>query len=681
MTAEFHQRVREVFDRALERPESDRARFVRSECLGEPALFEAVDRLLQARTASADSFMNTGSAAIQRIGRYMVHGELGRGGMGVVYDAMDPMIERSVALKVINLAVADTDAETLRDRLFKEARSCGRLSHPGIVVIFDVGQEGQSAFIAMELVDGPSLHKMLVSGPRLRTKEALRILKEAASALDYAHHHGVVHRDIKPGNIMLRSDGAVKIADFGIAKVISGEGTTMTGVIMGTPSYMSPEQIEGRSVDGRSDQFSLAVLAYELLAGERPFRADSLPTIAHLIVYGARPSPRTMNADLPPAVDAVFQKALARLAEDRFESCSAFVAALQSAVETVVPVPVAAPVPQPVSVPAQPAPVPVEIVQKRRAEKKSSGAPTIFAGLAAVLLVAFAVFYYLHNKASLSAVLTPGAAAPAAVPSPVQPNTTGAPKNIPVAPAVPAGPPVIKQFHIDESIKTGQPATLTWDVVGADKVTIDQGIGKNLAPKGMSVVVPAVTTTYTLTASSAAGTEKKTAKVEVESEEVPVAVRVKMLHDDAETQRKQGHLGEAIRLMTVAASLGDTAAMVQLGDDYASDDNGVPEDDHTAMAWYRRAAERGNTDGMVALGGMYEIGIEGVDADEAEAAKWFQKAADLNNAAAMYDLGTLYEKGSGVPKSLAKAKELYEKSAALGNTEAKRKLALKQPHK
>ena len=121
--------------------------------------------------------------------------------------------------------------------------------------------------------------------------------------------------------------------------------------------------------------------------------------------------------------------------------------------------------------------------------------------------------------------------------------------------------------------------------------------------------------------------------------------------------------------------------MVELGEDYASDSNGVQEDDQMAMKWYRTAAEHGNTDGMVALGGMYEVGIEGVDADDAQAAKWFQKAADLNNAAAMYDLGTLYEKGSGVPRSLAKAKELYEKSAALGNMEAKRKLAQIQSHK
>jgi TPR repeat protein len=234
-------------------------------------------------------------------------------------------------------------------------------------------------------------------------------------------------------------------------------------------------------------------------------------------------------------------------------------------------------------------------------------------------------------------------------------------------------PPVIKQFHADESIKAGHPATLTWEVADAEKVKIEPGIG-TVAPKSMSVEFPTVTTTYTLVASSAAGTQKKTATVKVEPDSVPVAVRVKMLNDDAEVQRKQGHLGEAVRLVEAAAALGDTAAMVELGDAYSTDTQGVPQDEATAMRWYRKAAERGNAEGMVRLGGMYEMGVEGVEADDGEAAKWFQKAAELNDASAMYDLGTLYESGQGVPKSVEKAKEWYGKSAGLGNTEAKKKL-------
>jgi serine/threonine-protein kinase len=257
-----HQRVRELFERSLEYPEPDRVTFLRAECGDDSGLAEAVERLLKARGAS-DGFLNTAAQPTRHMGRYHIRGEIGRGGMGIVYDAVDPVIGRSVALKVINLKAVteEGEAEFMRERLFREARSCGQLFHPGIVIIFDVGQEEHSAFIAMERVDGPSLHQMLVSGPRLQGKEAIRILKETAAALDYAHQHGVVHRDIKPGNIMLRKDGTVKVGDFGIAKVISRQHTTSTGVIMGTPSYMSPEQIEGRQVDGRSDQFALAVLA------------------------------------------------------------------------------------------------------------------------------------------------------------------------------------------------------------------------------------------------------------------------------------------------------------------------------------------------------------------------------------------------------------------------------------
>ena len=149
-----------------------------------------------------------------------MQGELGRGGMGIIYDAVDPVIGRSVAVKIINLkAISEpSEAEFLRERLFREARSCGQLFDPGIVIIFDVGQERESAFIAMERVDGPSLHQILSSGKRFANEEAVRILRQTASALDYAHKHGIVHRDIKPANIMLRSDGTVKVTDFGIAK-------------------------------------------------------------------------------------------------------------------------------------------------------------------------------------------------------------------------------------------------------------------------------------------------------------------------------------------------------------------------------------------------------------------------------------------------------------------------------
>jgi serine/threonine protein kinase len=334
MTPELHLRTRELFDQALDLPESERRAFLLSACGDDQVLLDAVERLLQARAASG-SFLSVGERRADRIGRYLIRGELGRGAMGVVYDAIDPMIGRSVAVKVINLkAVTEPGkAEFMTGMLFREARSAGQLFHPNIVIIFDVGQEEDLAFIAMEKVDGPSLQQVLASSRVLPVVEKLRLLRQTAGALDYAHAQGVVHRDIKPANIVLQHGSIVKVADFGIAKITSTQTTTMTNVVIGTPGYMSPEQIEARPVDGRSDQFSLAVLAYELLTGTLPFQAESMATLAHLIAYGQRPSARMANPALPVDVDGVFQRGLGRFAEERFESCGAFVAALEAVLE------------------------------------------------------------------------------------------------------------------------------------------------------------------------------------------------------------------------------------------------------------------------------------------------------------------------------------------------------------
>ncbi|HKE22191.1 MAG TPA: protein kinase [Bryobacteraceae bacterium] len=270
---------------------------------------------------------------MDRIGRYKIVRELGRGAMGVVYHAIDPNIGRPVAIKTIQLgSVRNSDEQQrLRERLFREARSAGILSHPGIVTIYDVEQQDDVAYIAMEYVDGPTLDSLL-SGPQpLAPGQMFRILAQTATALDYAHQKGIVHRDIKPANIMIAADGTAKIADFGIAKITASEQFTMTGSIVGTPHYMSPEQVQGQAVDGRSDQFSLAVIAYEMLTGEKPYTGEHLTTVVYKIVAEDPAPPHRLNATLSASIENVLRQGLAKKPEQRFRNCSEFVDSLEKA--------------------------------------------------------------------------------------------------------------------------------------------------------------------------------------------------------------------------------------------------------------------------------------------------------------------------------------------------------------
>jgi eukaryotic-like serine/threonine-protein kinase len=267
---------------------------------------------------------------LPRLGRYLLEREIGRGAMGTVYLGRDTAINRQVAIKAIPLASEFSDAELAdaRARFFREAETAGRLNHPNIVTIYDVGEERGLAYIAMEYLKGRHLSDYATANNLLEPRKVLEIIARTAEALGFAHKQQVVHRDIKPANLMYDpSTDVLKITDFGIAR-LTGAGTTRTGIVLGTPSFMSPEQLEGRSVTGHSDLFSLGVSLFQLLTGQLPFTADSMTGLMQQIVEAPHPPLRAFRPDLPDCVDGVIDRALAKNPDSRFDSGAQMAAAL-----------------------------------------------------------------------------------------------------------------------------------------------------------------------------------------------------------------------------------------------------------------------------------------------------------------------------------------------------------------
>jgi serine/threonine-protein kinase len=268
---------------------------------------------------------------VKQLGRYRLEREIGRGAMGVVYLGRDMAINRLVAIKAIPLASEFSDAELheARVRFFREAETAGRLNHPNIVTIYDVGEEAGLAYIAMEYLQGQHLSSHASSNQLLEPRKVIELIGRTADALGFAHKQQVVHRDIKPANLMFDPNGDIlKIMDFGIAR-ITGAGSTRTGIVLGTPSFMSPEQLEGRTVTGRSDLFSLGVSLFQLLTGQLPFSADSMTGLMQQIAEAPHPPLRAFRPDLPACVESVVDRALAKNPESRFDTGAQMAAALE----------------------------------------------------------------------------------------------------------------------------------------------------------------------------------------------------------------------------------------------------------------------------------------------------------------------------------------------------------------
>jgi serine/threonine-protein kinase len=257
---------------------------------------------------------------IKQLGRYEILSELGQGAMGVVYKATDPLIDRVVAIKTINLGLAQEEKEEYEARFYQEAKAAGRLSHPNIVTIYDVGKSGDVAYIAMEFLQGSEVRDLFNEGQLLPIQQVLDIAAQVASGLAYAHEHGIVHRDVKPSNIMIIRDGHVKITDFGIARMESASVRTQTGMVLGSPKYMSPEQVMGKLIDQRSDIFSLGVMLYEMLTGKAPFMGENVNAIMYQTLNGVPPQPSSVNPAIPAMLNFIVAKALAKDLDSRYQN-------------------------------------------------------------------------------------------------------------------------------------------------------------------------------------------------------------------------------------------------------------------------------------------------------------------------------------------------------------------------
>ncbi len=256
--------------------------------------------------------------SLQSIGRYEILNELGRGAMGLVYKAKDPTIGRIVAIKTMRIDLHGTEAEDLLRRFRNEAQAVGLLNHPNIVTIYDAGEQDNVFYIAMEFIEGTTLHQLMSQRRVLGTEDVIRLSRQICAGLDYAHSHNIVHRDVKPANIMITANGTVKIMDFGIAK--TGGTVTSTGQVLGTPNYMSPEQVKGKPLDGRSDLFSFGVLLYEMLTGEKPFVGQNVTTIIYKIVNESPIPPRDLDVTIHPGLSMVVTKALSKAPDERYQS-------------------------------------------------------------------------------------------------------------------------------------------------------------------------------------------------------------------------------------------------------------------------------------------------------------------------------------------------------------------------
>lgn len=565
-----------------------------------------------------------------KLGKYEIRGELGHGAMGVVYQAFDPDIERRVAIKTIRTDLYDgTSLDAILQRFEREAKAAGRLNHPNIVTIYDYGRAGDSAFIVMEFVDGKPLSALFEQHTHFMLGDAVRIVSQILGALGHAHQNGVIHRDIKPANILVLPTGDIKVTDFGIARLESST-LTQTGSRLGTPLCMSPEQFLGKEVDRRTDIFSTGVILYELLTGERPFPGSSLTTIMHQVLKVEPPLPTELNLTLPPALDAVVRKAIAKRPEERYADAEQFARALQLAAHDQAPTAIAeSPA---ATLPAQESSLGFRHIQTgtllQPATENDSIAPTVVLQQTAVADTASILISPPPTTQATQAPTAQWKRWPWAVLL----LLAAIPVMLLLRKPAPAPPPLPAPRPADAPVRAPEPppavseTTLELEFWNSIRNSRDQrdfneylrkypnGEFAGLAQNRLAQLRPAERRQVPeapLEHTPAPGGKPQPREVEMARSSAPEIARV------------------PIEILRQRARDGHDLAMNKLGMMYR-DGRGVPQDDGEAVSWFRKAAEKGNAQAMTNLAIMYFKG-RGVARNEAEARRLAQRAAELGD--------------------------------------------------
>ena len=663
-----------------------------------------------------------------QLGKYEVRREIGRGAMGVVYEAFDPSIGRAVAIKVFRPGTSvAASADEMDARFRREAQVAGRLSHPNLVVVHEFGEatvEGTVVpYIVMELVRGTDLKALLASRGRLTVTEIARVMNDLLAALQHAHERGVVHRDIKPGNLMLcDDDGRLKVADFGIAKTADSE-LTRTGELLGTAAYMSPEQVTGAPVDLRTDIYAAGVILYQVLTGEPPFSGGSTTSVIQKILNQEPVAPSVLNVTIPRALDAVVQQAMAKKPAARFASAAAFARAITAAIEAsgndgttiVSPPPVAAAKPRRARTAAITAAGAVVVallgyvafawlgphggtgrgdvgVASRRVPAASMpairAAPTDSERAVALAMPAASVAAA-PGASAVVASASQAMAAPTASPA----VASAAPRVVASAPRPKAMPPASVRPAAAASAGAPNPAKATANANAAPTYAspptpvevkpLPAAATPPPAPPPTRVAAvtasaparPASSATATASAAKAATPSSASATTNpvLASCEAKARAGDAVCQTQLATMYRNGdgvarNFAEALRWYRLAADQGLADAQNRLGAMLAAGQGTAP-DHNEAARWYRKAADQGHAAAQNNLGRCYERG-EGVTGSPVLASQWYRKSADQGHAAAEFNLGRLYQTGSGVFKDVDKARALFQSAAGHGNASA-----------